>query len=76
MIGLDPSFAMGFTFALIVAIIALFAWERYPIEIIGIGAIAVMMIVFQIAPVRDADGHNLLDAGVLLSGFEAWSPWS
>ncbi len=69
MLVVEPTLAMGFTFALIVLAITLFAWERYPIELVGVGILAVMLVVFHLAPVTNAEGRDVLDAEALLAGF-------
>lgn len=65
----DPTFAMWFTFALIAAAMVLYALESVPIELTSFGLIAVMLVVFQFAPVLDDAGANLLDTEALLAGF-------
>ncbi len=60
---------MWATFAVIVTAMALFARERATLSLISLGAICVLMLVFQVVPVVDAGGGNRLGPSRLLSGF-------
>lgn len=69
MLVIEPSPAMWFTFALIAVTMVLFAWERYPIELVGFASIVTLLFAFHLFPVLDANGDNRLGAQALLSGF-------
>jgi len=69
MIEVAPTFQMWATYALIIAALAVYAWERTPMEITSIGVVCALMMLFHFFPVPDADGDNRLDAGRLLQGF-------
>ncbi len=60
---------MWATFAVIITAMVLFARERAPLSLISLGAICVLMLVFQIVPVADAGGANRLGPSQLLAGF-------
>jgi di/tricarboxylate transporter len=63
------SWQMWVVLALLGAAIVSFVWERVPIEVTAAALLALLLVFFQIAPVSDADGLNLLGAGRLLEGF-------
>lgn len=60
---------MWITFALAVIVIAALAWERLSIEVTALASIVLMLALFQIFPVTDASGRNLLGPDALLQGF-------
>ena len=60
---------MWLTFAVIAAAILLFASDWFELELVSLGTIAALLLLFQIYPLNDATGTNLLPPGVLLSGF-------
>jgi di/tricarboxylate transporter len=66
---LEPSFQMWLTFALILGALALYALERAPMEVISIGVVCSLLIMFHLFPVTDVSGANRLDAARLLQGF-------
>lgn len=61
--------AMWVVFAVIVAAIALYAWEWLALEFTSAAVIAALLIFFHFFPVPGDDGANLLDAARLLAGF-------
>ena len=63
------SFQMVATFIVIVVALVLYALERVPLELTGLGVIAVLLVLFHFFPVDGPDGANLLDAERLLRGF-------
>jgi di/tricarboxylate transporter len=65
----DPSPAMWLTFVIIIAAVYLYATERFTLEYVSLGVIAVMLVLFYIMPVEGADGANLLRPARLLAGF-------
>lgn len=60
---------MWLTFAIIAAAIILFAWDWLELELVSLGTIAALLMLFQIYPLLDGAGNNLLSPNVLLSGF-------
>ena len=61
--------AMCAVFALIAAVVAAFVWEKWPIELTALGALAALLVLFEAMPLAGADGANRLDAARLLEGF-------
>jgi di/tricarboxylate transporter len=66
---LEPTFQMWLTYALILGALALYALERAPMEVISIGVVCSLLILFHLFPVTDVAGGNRLDAARLLQGF-------
>ncbi|MCW5699080.1 MAG: SLC13 family permease [Rhodospirillales bacterium] len=60
---------MWATFALVVIALALYASEKMPMEVISIGVVCALLVFFQLFPVLDPAGRNVLDAHRLLQGF-------
>lgn len=46
-----------------------FVKERFPIEVTSVGLLTALLVFGQLFPVLDANGHNELDAKLLLVGF-------
>ncbi len=67
--GLGGAFQMWVTFALILAVLVLYAMDKIPVEVTSSGILAALLVFFHLAPVLDGFGGNRLDAGRLLSGF-------
>ena len=65
----DLSFPEAFTFLIVLVAIGLFAVERIPIELSALAVLGVLLLFFEIFPLLDAGGQNLLGAPVLLQGF-------
>ncbi|MCK5446452.1 MAG: hypothetical protein KAI73_12575, partial [Rhodospirillaceae bacterium] len=63
-------FQMWATFAIIAGAFALYAWERFSIEVTSLGVLCVLMVFFHFFPVMtDIGVPNNLSPEVLLSGF-------
>ena len=60
---------MWMTFAIIAAAIVLFASDWFELELVSLATIAALLLVFQLMPLNDAAGDNLLAPDILLSGF-------
>lgn len=60
---------MWATFGIITVAIVLFATEFAALEVIALGVIVALLLLFQFSPLVDAEGHNLLPPEALLSGF-------
>ncbi len=60
---------MWMTFAIIALAIILFASEWIELELVSLGTIAALLIIFQLFPLVDGGGSNLLPPDILLSGF-------
>ncbi len=63
------SWSMWAVMALIAATIAAFVWEKWPLELTALGALAILLALFEAAPLAGPDGTNRLDAARLLEGF-------
>lgn len=66
---IEPNFQMWLTYALIVGSLALYAMERLPTEVISVGVVCALLILFHVFPVADVSGANRLDAARVLQGF-------
>ncbi|MEO0392080.1 MAG: SLC13 family permease [Pseudomonadota bacterium] len=66
---LDPSIHIGFVIAMLVIVMVAFAWERYSLEVVAMATISFLLVFYQLFPVLDPFGRNLLDAQTLLAGF-------
>lgn len=60
---------MWMTFAIIAVAIVLFASEWIELELTALGTIAALLLYFQLVPLLDETGSNVLAPDVLLSGF-------
>ncbi|MEQ8387437.1 MAG: SLC13 family permease [Alphaproteobacteria bacterium] len=69
MLAVDPSLQIWATLAFVLGAVAIYAWDKYPIELTAGGIIAALLIYFQFFPVLDASGQNVLSPGVILAGF-------
>jgi len=65
----DPTFHMWVAFALILATLTSYAWEKVPHEVTSLGIICAFLIFFHAFPVPGDDGRNALGPGAILSGF-------
>ena len=63
------TFHMWGTFAIIVAALAMYASERWPLEVTSFVTVCVLLLFFHFFPVPGPKGRNLLDAARLLQGF-------
>lgn len=61
--------SMWAVFALIAAAVTAFVWEKWPLEITALGILAILLVLFEAAPLLGPDGTNRLDAVRLLEGF-------
>ncbi|TVR80188.1 MAG: SLC13 family permease [Rhodospirillales bacterium] len=69
MVMVDPSFHMWATFAVIVVTLVFYATEKAPMEVISMGAVAALLLLFQIFPLPGPEQENLLSPYRLLQGF-------
>jgi di/tricarboxylate transporter len=70
MLTVEPSLPMWFTLALTVAAIVAYALELLPVELIGLGIIGLLLLLFQLTPLLDPGGA-VLGPGELLAGFSS-----
>jgi di/tricarboxylate transporter len=68
MLTVEPSLPMWFTLALTAAAIVAYAFELLPIELIGLGILGLLLLLFELAPLLGA-GDLALGPGEILSGF-------
>lgn len=64
-----PSLQMWLTFAVILGAIVFYTIDRIPLELTSLATLAVLLLLFEILPVKDADGGNILGMRRLLAGF-------
>ena len=69
MIAADPFLLMWLTLALAGLAIIAYTHPRIPLELTSVVLVAALLILFHVAPLRDADGANTADAVSLLKGF-------
>ncbi|MGF1640661.1 MAG: SLC13 family permease, partial [Rhodospirillales bacterium] len=67
--GVEQAIQIWGTFAVIVAAFALYATERFPMEVVSLGALCMLMLLFHFFPILDDAGRNLLTPTRLLHGF-------
>ncbi len=65
----NQSFQMWAIFAVIVGALVMYARERVPMEVVSVGVVCALLILFQFFPLWDAEGENRLSAARLLQGF-------
>ena len=66
---LGPEIHIWISMVLIVGAIGLFVSEKYPLEIASAGIIGVVLLVYQVFPLPDVGGKNLMGAEQVLAGF-------
>ncbi|OKH89702.1 SLC13 family permease [Thalassospira sp. TSL5-1] len=60
---------MWVVLALVAGSLVLYGWERISLEITSMAIIAVLLLFFNIFPLNNADGDNLLGPDTIMSGF-------
>ena len=60
---------MWVVLALVAGSLVLYAWERISLELTSMTIIAVLLLFFNIFPLNNADGDNLLGPAAIMSGF-------
>jgi di/tricarboxylate transporter len=68
MLSVEPSLPMWFTLALTAAAVVAYAFELLPVELIGLGILGLLLLLFQLAALFGA-GDAALGPGEILSGF-------
>lgn len=66
---METTYSIAFTFIIVVLAIVLFATERISIELSALAVLGVLLLYFEIFPLLDESGANVLGAPVLLQGF-------
>jgi di/tricarboxylate transporter len=67
----EPSLQMWLTLALTVGAVIAFALELLPVELISLGILGALLLLFQLFPLLDASGAVLLAPADLLAGFSS-----
>ena len=57
---LDPSIHIAVVIAMLFAVMVAFAWEKYSLEVVAMVTITVLLVFYQLFPVLDDQGNNLL----------------
>jgi len=70
MLTVEPSLPMWLTLALTAAAIVAYAFELLPVELIGLGILGLLLLLFQLTPLLDGGGAALAP-GEILSGFSS-----
>ena len=60
---------MWASLAILIAAIAAFISDRFPLELVSIATVAAFLLLFDFAPLRDADGRAVVTTASLLEGF-------
>jgi di/tricarboxylate transporter len=68
MLTVEPSLPMWFTLALTAAAIVAYALELLPVELIGLGILGLLLLLFELVPLLDPGGAAL-GPGEILAGF-------
>ena len=65
----EPTIQMWLTFAIVLGAIVAYAYDRIPLEISSIATVALLLALFEIAPLTGPDGKPLITLRDLLQGF-------
>ena len=65
----EQSVQMWAIFAVIVCALIMYAMERIAMEVVSVGVVCALLVLFQIFPLTDAWGENRLSPARLLQGF-------
>ncbi|TNE61568.1 MAG: SLC13 family permease [Alphaproteobacteria bacterium] len=65
----EPTIQMWLTFAIVIGAIIAYSYDRIPLEISSIATVALLLILFQVAPLQDNQGNDLVTMRALLQGF-------
>ncbi len=60
---------MWVTLAILLAAITAFISDRFSMELVSVATVAAYLLLFQIAPLRDAGGEKLISSATILEGF-------
>ncbi len=66
---LGSNMQMWAIFVVIVGALTLYAMERVPMEVVSVGVVCALLVLFQVFPLVDAWGENRLSPARLLQGF-------
>ena len=65
----EPPLQMWLTFGVIASGVFFYIIDKFPMELVSLGIISALMVLFQFMPVTDASGSILLNTRALLAGF-------
>ncbi|MBL4788750.1 MAG: SLC13 family permease [Kordiimonadaceae bacterium] len=65
----EPTLQMWLTFAIVVGAIFAYAYDKIPLEISSIATVALLLFVFELAPLYSDVGDKIVTTSDLLSGF-------
>jgi len=66
---IEPTLQMWLTFAIVVAAIGAYSYDRIPLELSSIATVALVLLLFTFMPVLDDEGNNVLGNRDILKGF-------
>jgi len=66
---IEPTIQMWLTFAIVVGAIIAYAYDKIPLEISSIATVALLLFVFELAPLYNEDGSRTISGRDLLMGF-------
>lgn len=67
--SVEPPLQMWLTFGVIASGVFFYIMDKFPMELVSLGIICALMVLFQFMPVMDANGSILLNTRALLAGF-------
>jgi len=65
----EASLQMYLTFGVVIVAIAAYSYDRIPLEISGLTSMAILLVIFTLFPLEDADRQALVSPRGLLAGF-------
>ncbi|WP_262690456.1 SLC13 family permease [Kordiimonas aestuarii] len=65
----EPTLQMWLTFAIVLGAIGAYAYDKIPLEISSIATVALLLFLFEIAPLIGPDGERIVTMRDLLQGF-------
>lgn len=65
----EPTIQMWLTFAIVIGAIVAYTYDRIPLEISSIATVAILLFVFELAPLYNEDGSRTISGRDLLMGF-------
>lgn len=68
MLAVEPTIHMWITLVVIAAAVFLYAWEKFPMELVSLAIIGALLLIFHFLPYTDPEGHQV-NSTALLAGF-------
>lgn len=66
---IEPTLQMWLTFAIVVAAIGAYSYDRIPLELSSIATVALVLLLFTLLPMQNEAGENILTNRDILRGF-------